>query len=323
MKHGPEVKNPPLRGDRLARSLRTSRVNTGERTLLTGASGYVGGKLLDVLLDRGARVRAMVRAAPARTLPDAVQVTEGDAVSGEGLGDALDGVSTAYYLIHSMGAGGGDFAERDRQAARNFGDEARAAGVRRVIYLGGLDPSGAEASEHLRSRHEVAELLGERVPELVYARAAMVIGSGSASFEMLRHLVQRLPVMITPSWVDTRSQPIAADDVVTALADLAERDDAPEEVELGGADVLTYREMMRRFAKVMGRRPVPMLGVPVLTPRLSSYWVALVTPVGLGMARPLVDGLRNEMVVRNPPPPGINEHPMGFEQAARVALNGR
>ena len=128
MKHGPEVKNPSFRGDRLARSLRKRRVNTGERTLLTGASGYVGGRLLEVLLDRGAQVRAMVRDASARALPDAVQVTEADAVSGQGLGDALDGVATAYYLIHSMGAGGGDFAQRDRRAACNFGDSARAAG---------------------------------------------------------------------------------------------------------------------------------------------------------------------------------------------------
>lgn len=195
--------------------------------------------------------------------------------------------------------------------------------MKRVIYLGGLDPSGPTASEHLRSRHEVAELLGERVPELVYARAAMIIGSGSTSFEMLRYLVLRLPAMITPRWVDTRSQPIAVGDIVTALADLAERDEAPKEVELGGADVLTYREMMRRLAMVMGRRPASMLGVPVLSPRLSSYWVALITQVELGMARPLVDGLRSEMVVRNPPPPGINEHPMGFEQAARVALDDR
>src|SRR5688572_31489356 len=148
----------------------------------------------------------------------------------------------------------GDFARRDREAAVNFGEAARDAGVERVVYLGGLGPTGEDASEHLRSRHEVAELLRQRVPELIYVRAAMIIGQGSASFEMLRHLTSRLPVMITPRWLDTRSQPIAIGDVVRALADLAEVDEAPEEVQLGGAEVLTYREMIARTAAVLGRR---------------------------------------------------------------------
>ena len=158
------------------------------------------------------------------------------------------------------------------------------------------------------------------MPELVYVRAAMVIGQGSASFEMLRHLVRRLPVMITPRWVDTRSQPVALQDVVRALADVAERADAPEEVQLGGADVLTYREMMRRAATVLGRRPPAIVKVPVLSPRLSSLWVSLVTPVETGLVRPLVDGLKSEMVVEQPPPPGINDRPLGFEDAVRAAM---
>ena len=154
-----------------------------------------------------------------------------------------------------MGRGSGDdFARRDREAAVNFGEAARDAGVERVVYLGGLGPTGEDASEHLRSRHEVAELLRQRVPGFVYVRAAMIIGQGSASFEMLRHLVRRLPVMITPRWVDTRSQPVAVADVVKALADVAELEDLPVEVQLGGADVLTYREMMGRAAAVLDRR---------------------------------------------------------------------
>ena len=283
--------------------------------LLTGASGYVGGALLEALLERGHAVRALARDPDSKDWPQGTDPRKGDAISGEGLDDALEGCRTAYYLIHSMGAGGGDFAEQDRRAARNFGEAAARAGVERTIYLGGL---GHGDSEHLRSRDEVGEILAEHVPT-VHARAAMVIGPGSASFEMLRHLVRRLPVMLAPKWVDTRSQPIALRDMVGALTALAERDEAPDEVQLGGADVLTYREMMLRAAAVMGRRRL-IIGVPVLTPRLSSYWVALVTPVGTGLVRPLVDGLSAEMVVEREPPPGINDEPLGFEDSVKAAL---
>ena len=287
--------------------------------LLTGASGYVGSHLLSELQSRGRRVRALVRNPDAADLPPGVELRKGDAVKGDGLTEALEGVTTAYYLIHSM-SGNGDFVARDRAAAVNFGEAASAAGVERVVYLGGLGPTGADASVHLRSRHEVAEILTDLVAQLVYARAAMVIGRGSASFEMLRHLVHRLPAMITPRWIGTRSQPVALSDVVTALAELGTRADVPDEAQLGGAEVLTYRDMMRRFAQLIGRREPVMLPVPVLTPRLSSYWVSFVTPVDTGLVRPLVDGLRSEMVVTTPPPAGINDHPLGFDDAVRAAL---
>jgi uncharacterized protein YbjT (DUF2867 family) len=286
--------------------------------LLTGASGYVGSHLLDELLRRGRGVRALVRNPAPGKLPAAVDVHRGDVVAGTGLAAALDGCRTAFYLVHSMEGRGGDFAARDREGAVNFGEAARDAGVQRVVYLGGLGED--TSSPHLRSRHEVAELLRPRVPELVYARAAMIIGPGSASFEMLRHLTQRLPVMITPRWLDTRTQPIAIADVARALAVLAERDGAPDEAQLGGPDVLTYREMIHRTASVMGRRPPLVIRVPVLTPRLSSYWVALVTPVELGLVRPLVEGLAEEMLVRTPPPPGVNDAPLGFDDAVRAAV---
>ena len=219
-----------------------------------------------------------------------------------------------------MGASG-DFAERDRRAAATFGAAAARAGVRRVIYLGGL--AGAGSSEHLRSREEVAEILAAHVPQLVHVRAAMVIGPGGASFEMLRALVQRLPAMVCPRWIDTRTQPVALADVVRALKVLRDRTDVTGDVELGGADVLTYREMMERTARILGRRPPLVVRVPVLTPRLSSYWVQLVTPVDASLVRPLVDGLREEMVVRTPPPPGINDAPLGFDDAVRAALAER
>ena len=297
------------------------RMRDPDPILLTGASGYVGAHVLDELLRRGRRVRALVRNPAPGKLPAAVDVHAGDAVAGTGLAEALDGCRTAYYLIHSMGRGSGraaDFARRDREAAVNFGEAARDAGVERIVYLGGLGDD--TSSEHLRSRHEVAELLRQRVPELVYVRAAMIIGAGSASFEMLRYLIRRLPVMITPRWLDTRSQPVAVSDVARALADLAELPEAPPEAQLGGADVLTYREMIRRAAPALGRRSPIVIRVPLLTPRLSSYWVALVTPVEVGLVRPLVDGLKEEMVVRTPPPPGINDRPLGFDEAVREAL---
>jgi uncharacterized protein YbjT (DUF2867 family) len=253
---------------------------------------------------------------------------QGDALSGDGLAEALDGVEVAYYLIHSMGGKGGsgeDFAARDRRAAETFGAAAAQAGVRRVIYMGGLS-GGADAeasSAHLRSREEVAEILARHVPQLVHVRAAMILGPGGASFEMLRALVQRLPAMVCPRWIDTRTQPIALDDVVHALHALRDRDDVVGDVELGGAEVLSYREMMERTARAMDRRPPLIVRVPVLTPRLSSWWVMLVTPVDNGLVRPLVDGLREEMVVRNPPPAGINDAPMDFDAAVRTALDAR
>lgn len=298
---------------------------TDSRTiLLTGATGYVGGRLLGPLLDEGHRVRCLVRD-PARAAVDPrAEIVRGDVLTGAGLDEALADVDVSYYLVHSMGRGNPeDFAAQDRRGAAAFGAAAGRAGVPRTVYLGGLDHTAgpAGASEHLRSRHEVAEILREHTAGVVYAQAAMIIGAHSASFLIMRHLVERLPVMLTPRWVDTHSQPIAIRDVVGALAVLATRPQAPDEVELGGADVLTYREMMRRFAAVAGRRPPLIVPVPVLSPGLSSHWVALLTPVERGLVRPLVDGLSTEMVVRTPPPPGINDHPAGFDLAVRRALD--
>lgn len=312
---GPRV-NPVVRG------VRIRRMDSHLPLLVTGATGYVGGRLVPVLLEGGHDVACLVRDPGRAELPDGARACPGDAVSGEGLAEALSGIHTAYYLIHSMGRGNGgeDFAARDRRAARNFGRAAREAGVERVVYLGGLPTADGIGSQHLESRHEVAEILRDLVPHLTYVRAAMVIGGRSASFEVLRALVEHLPAMICPRWVETRSQPVAIDDVIDALARLADRPDVEGEIQLGGAEVLTYLEMMRRFARLEGRRQPLIVKVPVLTPRLSSYWVDLVTPVDGELIRPLIEGLSSEMVVREPPPAGFNDAPRGFDDAVRAAL---
>lgn len=283
--------------------------------LVTGATGYVGGQLLEPLAGAGLDVRALARD-PGKADLGGVDVRKGDVVSGDGLDAALEGVDVAYYLVHSMSGRDKDFEERDRRGASTFAEAAKRNGVKRVVYLGGLEGE----SKHLASREEVAALLRERVEEMVHVRAAMVIGEGSASFVMLKTLVQRLPAMITPKWLNTRTQPVAIGDVVKTLTALATYENPPEEVELGGADVLSYREMMQRFAQIAGLRKRLIVTVPVLTPRLSSYWVGLVTPVEPTLARPLVEGLSAEMIVRNPPPAGLNDDPKGFDDAVRAAL---
>lgn len=295
-----------------------------QRILLTGATGYVGGSLLPVLLEAGHEVRALARRPDKASLPEGCEVVKGDVSTGEGLDEALAGIDVAYYLVHSMGRGNKSahgFADRDRRAAATFGKACARAGVGRVVYLGGLE-GGGDDSAHLRSRAETASELRRHVPGLVHVRAAMVVGDGSASFEMLRHLVQRLPAMLTPRWVETRSQPIAISDVCAILTRLATWEDPPVEVEIGGADVLSYREMMTRFAAVAGRRAPVIVPVPVLSPRLSSYWVSLFTPIETGLVRPLVDGMSAETIVRHPPPPGLNDTPLGFDDAVAAALRG-
>ncbi len=294
--------------------------------LLTGATGAVGGALLPKLLEGGHTVKALVRNPAQASLGD-VEVVEGDVLSGAGLDTALDGVDVAYYLIHSMGRSPGDFEVNDRIGAQNFAQAAERAGVRRIVYLGGLPPSGG-GSAHLSSRAEVAEILATAVPEPVHARAAMVIGADSASFTMLSQLVHRLPLMVGPKWIDTRTQPIAADDVTSSLATLADYVAPPSDVELGGAEIVSYRQMMDRFARIEGRREPLIIPVPVLSPRLSSYWVRFVTSVEPALARPLIDGLKEEMIVRTQPPAGINDAPLNFDQAVERAMqesgaNGR
>jgi uncharacterized protein YbjT (DUF2867 family) len=262
--------------------------------LVTGATGYVGGRLLRVLLEQGRRVRCLARRPEAIADQPGLEVVAGDVLDPDSVARALVGVDVAYYLVHSMGSTS-DFAELDRRAATIFAEAARDAGVRRIIYLGGLG-SGANLSVHLASRQEVGTLLGSTGVETIEFRASIVIGSGSLSFEMIRSLTERLPVMITPRWVDTRAQPIAIEDVLAYLVAAIDLDSNGSEVfEIGGADIATYSELMREYARARGLRRV-LVRVPVLTPRLSSLWLGLVTPVYARVGRTLIESLPHETV---------------------------
>ncbi|MCQ4210655.1 SDR family oxidoreductase [Streptomyces longispororuber] len=300
------------------------------RCLVTGATGYIGGRLVPELLAAGHRVRCLARSPDKlRDHPWAAdtEIVRGDVTDADSVADALAGVDVAYYLVHALGTGDG-FERTDREAATIFGEQARRAGVRRIVYLGGLTPKGVperELSPHLRSRAEVGHiLLASGVPTTVL-RAAVIIGSGSASFEMLRYLTERLPVMVTPSWVRTRIQPVAVRDVLRVLVGSATMPtDVSRAFDIGGPDVLTYQDMMVRYAAAarLPRRLV--LTVPMLSPRLSSHWVGLVTPVPASIARPLCESLRHEVVCHEhdiadwvPDPPGT---PIGFDEAVTLAL---
>lgn len=270
--------------------------------LVTGATGYIGGRLVPRLLAAGHAVRCLardVRKLSHRPWANDPRLTliEGDASDADTLAVALRGCRAAYYLIHSMLVAGADYSERDRQLASVFAACAAREGVGRIVYLGGLGETGTRLSEHLASRREVERVLGSTGVPVTVMRAAMIIGSGSASFEILRYLVERLPVMVTPRWVGTRCQPIAVRDVLRYLVQCL---DVPETagrtLEIGGADVLTYRELMQCVASVRGLPARAIVPVPVLTPRLSSLWIHLVTPVPARVARPLAEGLRNEVV---------------------------
>jgi uncharacterized protein YbjT (DUF2867 family)/tryptophan-rich sensory protein len=275
---------------------------SSERTaLVTGASGYVGGQLVPRLLDGGWSVRVLTR--DASSLDDRpwrrwVDVVEGDVASEADMRRALSGIRTAYYLVHSMDDRP-DFARRDREAATTFARAAKDDEVRRIVYLGGLHPDDEVLSPHLASRVEVGRILLESGVPTAVLQAAVVLGDGSASFDMLRYLTTRLPAMVAPKWLDNRIQPIAVDDVLTLLVGAGELpDDVNRTFDIGGPEVMTYREMIQRFADVTGRRRRPVVTVPVLTPRLASHWVGLVTPISAGLAKPLVGSLVHEVVAK-------------------------
>ncbi|RAW45137.1 NADH-binding protein [Halorubrum sp. 48-1-W] len=272
------------------------------RVLVTGATGFVGRRLVPALLERGHEVVTIVRDADDYSPPAGVRVVEGDLLEPETLPPAfrIDGepVDAAYYLVHSMDGGPG-YEERDRNCARNFAETASAVGVSRVVYLGGLGEDRDGLSEHLRSRREVERVLAEGSYALTTLRAAIVIGAGSASFEVIRGLASRLPVMVTPKWVDTPCQPIAIDDVVAYLVGTLETPEtAGNTYEIGGPEVLTYAEILRRTRRQFGHN-LRIVRAPVLSPGLSARWLRLVTDVDPYLARSLVEGLRNTVVAED------------------------
>src|SRR5215211_988807 len=295
------------------------------RALVTGATGAVGGRLAHALAERGHEVRCLVRDhGKASELEDAgFELHEGDVLKSESLRGAGRGVDVAYYLIHSMGRGSGDggFAERERTAARAFAAMARADGVGRTAYLGGLGGDRPK-SQHLRSRHETAEILRAEGPPLTYFRAAMVVGAQSESYRTLRYLVERLPAMLAPAWLKIRTQPIGIADAVAYLADApAVEQSAGREVQIGGPDVVTYGQALDLMAEALGRRPRPKVPVPLLSPALSARWIGLVTPVDAGVARPLIEGLSTETVVTAPSGAQLfGVDPLGFEETLERAL---
>ncbi|MEJ7719534.1 MAG: NAD(P)H-binding protein [Ilumatobacteraceae bacterium] len=287
--------------------------------LVAGATGFVGSGLVPALIGAGHRVRAMTRH------PDRYdgkgEAVDGDVADADSLRPALSGVEVAYYLVHSLGSD--DFEEKDAAAARSFGAVAAECGVRRIVYLGGLGPENPdELSPHLRSRREVETLLGEGGVPVTTLRAAIVVGAGGITWEITRQLVKNLPAMIGPRWVNTMTQPIALDDAVRYLAAMAEHDDVDGAVfEIGGPEAMTYADMLRRAAKIVNGREVPIFVVPVLTPWLSSLWISLVTNVDATTARNLIESMDTEVVVHdNTIIDAVPGDPIAYEAAVERAL---
>jgi len=290
--------------------------------LLTGASGYVGGRLLRSLESQGHRVRCLARQ------PDVLksrvsaptEVVGGDVLDASSLAVAMRGVDVAYYLVHSMGSAG-SFEEADRQAAQNFGEAAKAAGVKRIIYLGGLGNDDDALSPHLRSRQEVGQILRQSGVPVLEFRASIVIGSGSLSFEMVRSLVERLPIMITPKWVKVPAQPIAIDDLLAYLLAALRLPISEYRIyEIGGADQVTYADIMRAYGRLRGMQPI-IISIPVLTPFLSSLWLGLVTPLYARIGRKLIESIVHPTLVRDDAAlRTFDIRPIGLDEAVRRAL---
>jgi uncharacterized protein YbjT (DUF2867 family) len=293
--------------------------------MVTGATGYIGGRLVSLLLDQGYRVRVLARDTTrlnGRSWLNDVEVAQRDVLKPETLTGAMEGVWAAYYLIHSM-SGNSDFHSRDLIAARNFSKAVREQGVQRIIYLGGLGDQDGNLSPHLQSRQQTGQALRESGVPVTEFRAGVVVGSGSISFEMIRYLTERVPIMICPKWVYTRTQPIAIRDALAYLAAALDTpDSAGKIIDIGGADQIRYYDMMMQYARVRGLRRY-IVPVPVLTPLLSSYWVHLVTPIPSDMAKPLILGLRNEAVADDTLARELfpQIHPMSYKQAVEFALD--
>jgi uncharacterized protein YbjT (DUF2867 family) len=300
----------------------TAAIPETSRILLTGATGYIGGHLLRSLEKQGYRLRCLARRPQAlqQKASPSTEVVQGDVLDRLSLDSALREVDVAYYLVHSMSSSG-SFEEADRQGASNFGEAAKAAGVKRIIYLGGLGSDQEALSPHLRSRQEVGQILRQSGVPVLEFRASIVIGSGSLSFEMIRSLVERLPIMITPKWVNVPAQPIAIDDLLEYLLAALQLPVSEYRVyEIGGADQVSYADIMRVYARHRGRT-VRMIPVPILTPYVSSLWLGLVTPLYVRIGRKLIESIVHSTVVRDAAAlEAFDVRPMGIEEAIRRAL---
>jgi uncharacterized protein YbjT (DUF2867 family) len=293
------------------------------RALVTGASGYVGSRLVRELCALGEPVGCVARDPSRVSFDPSVTVHRGDMLDPSSLSAIGEGYATAYYLVHSMGRGGGsDYEQRDASAAWNFARFATASGIGRVVYLGGL--GDRPGSQHLRSRLRVGEILRDEGPPLTWFRAGMVVGAGSESYRTLRSLVERLPVMLAPSWLATPTQAIAIDDVLRYLIECPRLPETrSREIQIGSADVLTYGQMLDQMADALGLRRRPRIPVPLLSPWLSSHWIGLITPVDAGVARPLIEGLSTDTTVTDPSGMALFDFlPRSFAQALRTARRG-
>jgi uncharacterized protein YbjT (DUF2867 family) len=292
--------------------------------VVTGGTGYIGGRLIPRLLDAGHRVSCITRE-PAQLqahFGDRIDIVRGDIFDADALANVCEGADALYYLIHSMSQRSEDFAATDRKAAAVVGKAAAAAGIKRIIYLGGLGDRSSSLSRHLRSRHEVGDILRESGVPVTELRAAVIIGAGSASFEMMRNITERLPVMVAPRWVNTRCQPLWINDVLSYLVESLERPETEGNIyDIGGSEILTYRDMMTRYAAARGIRRA-ILVVPILSPRLSSYWVHFVTPLPTSLASALIESLTNEVIVHDrAAEEAFSVRPIGYDEAVSKALD--
>lgn len=291
--------------------------------LITGATGFIGRRLTQRLLDDGFSVRCMVHRTSV-AMADGAEIVQGDMLEPASLLKALAGIDAAYYLVHSMASGRAGFERRDREAAENFVAAANRANVRRVIYLGGLGKTGDDLSEHLKSRLAVADILKKGTFATTFLRAAVIIGAGGASFELILALVNHLPIMITPRWVSTRCQPIDVGDVLDYLAGcLIDERTCGHTFDIGGPEVLTYREMIQRLASIQGKK-LYILPVPLLTTKMSSYGVGFIAPIPVSVSMLLIEGLKNEVICQdNAIRDIIPLHLKPYDEAVRCALKGR
>jgi uncharacterized protein YbjT (DUF2867 family) len=302
-----------------------------DRVLILGATGFIGKRLINALAEKKIKLRILARtpSKAKRIIPEGsdTEIVEGDLMNEQSLKNALEGIHSCYYLVHSMGGksltNNTEFAVKDKKGAENFRNAADSQNLKRVIYLGGLGEKGSDLSEHLKSRAKVADIISSGKSRATILRAAVIIGAGGASYEMLRYLVERLPIMTCPKWINTRIQPIAVKNVIEYLVGcLMNPSTAGRTFDIGGLEILTYKKMMQKYAAVRGLARRIIIDVPVLTPTLSAYWVDLVTPIPSGIAHPLIEGMKNEVIcLDNSIEQYVTINKISFEDAVKTAIS--